>query len=78
MSSVPFTRRTRFGAQCNQCGEELIAPEKSEFVNEAEVRHAWGCPSCGYEFFRSVQIDPKTPMPPELVDEQYLSSLLVA
>ena len=77
MSSVPFTRRTRFGAQCNLCGEELIASEKSEFVNEAEVRHAWGCPSCGYEFLRSVQIDPKTPMPLELV-EQYLSSLLVA
>jgi len=77
MSSVPFTRRTRFAAQCNQCGEELIAPEKTEFVNEAEVRHVWSCPSCGYEVFRSVQIDPKTPMPLELV-EQYLSSLLVA
>ena len=77
MSSVPFTHRTRFAAQCTQCGEELVAPQKSEFVNEAEVRHAWGCPSCGYEFFRSVQIDPKTPMPAELV-EQYLPSLLVA
>ena len=75
MSSVPFNRSTRFAAQCTQCGEELVAPQKSEFVNEAEVRHAWGCPSCGYEFFRSV--DPKTPMPLELV-EQYLSSLLVA
>ena len=76
MSSVPFTRRTRFAAQCTQCGEELVAPQKSEFVNEAEVPHAWGCPTCGYDF-RSVQIDPKTPMPLELV-EQYLSSLLVA
>ena len=77
MSSVPFTRRTRFGAQCSRCSEELIAPEKSEFVNDAEVRHAWCCPICGYEFFLSVQIDPKTPMPLELV-EQYLPALLVA
>ena len=77
MSSVPFTRRSRFAAQCSHCGEEPIAPEKSEFLNEAEVRHIWSCPNCGYEFFRSFQIDPKTPMPLELV-EQYLSSLLVA
>ena len=77
MPTVTPNRRFSFGIKCVRCKDDLIAPEKSEFVNEAEVRHAWGCPSCGYEFLRSVQIDPKTPMPLELV-EQYLSSLLVA
>ena len=39
--------------QCAQCGEPLIVPERSEYVDEYRVRHIWKCEVlplllCGY------------------------------
>jgi len=36
--------------QCPQCGEWLLAPDWSEFINERRVRHTWSCEACGYAF----------------------------
>lgn len=45
-----------FGApHCPQCNDMLLAPEKSEFVREGRIRHAWSCESCGHAFTTSVK-----------------------
>ena len=39
---------------CPYCGEMLLAPEQSEFVDGGEVRHYWSCDSCGRDSQTSV------------------------
>lgn len=53
-------RPKRFVAPCAQCGEALLAPEWSEYVNERCVRHVWSCDACGYEFETSVYLTLKS------------------
>lgn len=38
-----------FGAplSCAACGDRLIAPMASEFVESGEIRHHWQCEACG-------------------------------
>jgi len=36
--------------KCAQCGEQLVVPEWSEYVDEYRVRHVWKCEPCGYYF----------------------------
>ena len=36
--------------KCAQCGEQLIVPEWSEYVDEYRVRHIWKCEPCHYSF----------------------------
>jgi len=36
--------------RCTKCGERLIMPERSEYVDERRVRHVWKCEPCGYTF----------------------------
>ena len=38
-----------FGAPifCAACGDRLIAPMASAFVEGGEIRHVWECDSCG-------------------------------
>ena len=33
--------------RCPHCGDPMIAPEMSEFVEGGEIRHHWQCDSCG-------------------------------
>ena len=40
---------------CPECGHEQFVPERSAFVNEDSVRHAWRCESCSHEFCTSVE-----------------------
>ena len=35
---------------CAQCGDRLLAPEWSEYLDERHVRHLLSCDHCGYEF----------------------------
>ena len=39
---------------CAQCGEWLLAPNWSEYLNERCVRHTWSCDACGYQFETAV------------------------
>jgi transcription elongation factor Elf1 len=61
---------------CSRCGDRLIAPEVSEFVNEEEVRHHWCCGRCGHEFETTVQLSCRA-VDPRII-EQFFPSLLVA
>ena len=46
----------QFGASCDQCCDDLIAPDRSEYVGKHHVRHFWSCESCGHEFQMSVNV----------------------
>jgi hypothetical protein len=46
MTTILSNRRSKFGMTCVQCGDELIAPESSEYRNKRQIRHVWHCPTC--------------------------------
>jgi RNase P subunit RPR2 len=50
MSTMVPNRRSSFGMSCGQCGNELIAPEWSEYRSEHQNRHLWHCWKCDYNF----------------------------
>ena len=54
-----FSMIRMFGTalRCTQCGDQLIAPVASEFVDRGEIRHYWGCDSCGMTSCTSIDID---------------------
>jgi transcription elongation factor Elf1 len=43
-------RRVAMTTTCAKCGEALIAPDWSEFVNEHLVLNLWSCTKCGDRF----------------------------
>jgi len=43
--------------RCTDCGNQLIAPVASEFVDGGEIRHYWECDSCGTTSCTSIDID---------------------
>jgi len=50
MRMLPSKRRSSFGTNCVQCDNELIAPARSEFRDERQIRHFWHCSKCDYSF----------------------------
>jgi hypothetical protein len=34
-------------ARCPHCGDWMVAPVSSEFVEGGEIRHHWECDACG-------------------------------
>lgn len=51
------TARPGYATPCAQCGDPLVAPEWSEYVNERCIRHLWSCEACGYEFEQAVYLE---------------------
>jgi len=43
-------RSSSFGMKCVQCGNELIAPERSEYWKQRHVGHLWHCSKCHCSF----------------------------
>jgi hypothetical protein len=43
---IASKRRSSFGMDCIQCGDELIAPERSEYRGERQILHFWRCAKC--------------------------------
>jgi hypothetical protein len=39
-----------FGIQCVRCSHEIIAPRKTEFLDDSVIRHVWHCPKCKARF----------------------------
>ena len=33
--------------RCPECGDVMVAPVSSEFVEGGEIRHHWECEACG-------------------------------
>jgi len=44
-------------AHCPQCGDFMIAPLVSEFVEAGEIRHHWACEICGEPFSISIPLN---------------------
>lgn len=42
--------------RCPRCGDRMVAPELSEFVDRGEIRHHWLCDTCGQAFETSVRL----------------------
>lgn len=47
---MAFNPRSLFGIDCVQCGNELIAPERTEYLDHQLIRHGWHCPKCHARF----------------------------
>jgi hypothetical protein len=41
---------------CPYCGDRLLAPEVSEFVDGGKIRHHWSCDSCDGESRTSIEL----------------------
>jgi hypothetical protein len=47
---MAFNPSSLFGIGCVQCGNELIAPESTEYLDRQIIRHFWRCPKCCARF----------------------------
>jgi uncharacterized protein with PIN domain len=56
MATMVANHRSTFGIKCVRCGEELIAPDRSEYRNGMHIRHLWHCPKCAASFESIKQI----------------------
>jgi len=70
---------SQIGMHCTRCGQLLIAPEWSEYVNEGHVVNLWHCEDCDCRF------DTTADFPAELAAENdavamrdFFPTLLVA
>ena len=50
MRMLPSKPRSSFGTNCVRCDNELIAPERSEYRDEGQIRHFWRCCRCDCSF----------------------------
>ncbi len=41
---------------CPHCGDLMIAPFMSEFVEDGEIRHHWECDACGEPSITSIPL----------------------
>jgi len=73
MATMVSKRRSTFGVNCVQCDNELIAPEKSEFWNERDIRNLWRCPKCACCFATIVETESDI-----IIADDVLPSRLVA
>lgn len=49
----PSARRFAYARpmiECRQCGNQIFAPDWSEYLDDQKVRHLWTCEACGYSF----------------------------
>lgn len=54
MTRIASTRRSDYGMACVHCGDMLIAPERSVYVSDRQVRHLWRCSACNCSFEMSI------------------------
>jgi hypothetical protein len=43
-------------AHCPNCGDVMVAPYMSEFVEGGEIRHHWECDACGHPSCTSIPL----------------------
>ena len=59
-ASVNLTAIRSFAApaNCPHCGDWMVAPIMSEFVEGGEIRHYWECDACGESSCTSIPLEP--------------------
>jgi hypothetical protein len=73
MATMISNRRSTFGISCVRYGEELLAPDKSEYRAGTHIRHLWHCPNCSTRFESIEQIPVET-----MTTDDIFPALLVA
>jgi hypothetical protein len=43
-------KRGMFGIHCVRCDHEIIAPHRTELLDDKLIRHLWDCPNCKARF----------------------------
>jgi hypothetical protein len=56
-----------FGIYCVRCGNELLAPENTEYVDHQLIRHLWHCPKCHARFESFPRFPPDAKVVKDLV-----------
>ncbi len=80
MTAVADLRGSADASVCPRCGEQLVAPEWSEYFSEEEaIINLWTCTRCSHRFETEAfqPIDPRPKFDERLVDE-FLPALLIA
>jgi uncharacterized protein with PIN domain len=57
MTQTELHPRVAPPGRCPHCGEAVIAPLASEFVDSGEIRHHWACDDCGQVFSTTLTLD---------------------
>lgn len=58
LSALPALAFTaRCPPRCPRCGDSMVAPVTSEFVEHGEIRHHWECDACGNRSCTSIQFE---------------------
>jgi len=79
MTTIASTLRPDYGMTCAQCGETLIAPEWSKYVNERHIVNLWSCTKCAYQFEITAYVPANTKfMNDNIAIKRFFPSLLVA
>ena len=58
-------KRRMFGVHCARCDHEIIAPHRTEFLDDRVIRHLWRRPRCKARF----ESFPKFPKTARLIRE---------
>jgi len=74
MTSIAFFRHS---THCPACGEETIAPLRSEYLSTVDIHHCWCCWNCGDEFETLDHVDAAANVPTELIRKR-LPALVAA
>ncbi len=53
------TRAFSTPVRCPNCGDRMVAPFMSEFVEDGEIRHHWECDACGESSITSIPLAPQ-------------------
>ncbi len=43
--------------RCPECGDWMVAPVASEFVEGGQIRHLWECDACGESTLTSIELE---------------------
>jgi hypothetical protein len=60
MRTLASKRRSSFGTRCVQCGNYLVAPDRSEYRDEWQIHHLWHCSKCDRSFVVILPADTKS------------------
>jgi hypothetical protein len=62
LASLSSIRAFGAPARCPHCGDWMVAPVCSEFVEGGAIRHHWVCDSCGEASNASISFDEIAPL----------------
>lgn len=79
MTTIAEARGSQTETRCVRCGDAIIAPEWSEYVDEGHILNLWACPNCGCRFETTAEFSADVATEAhETAIQDFFPSLLVA